>query len=400
MRERVLERFLRYITIDTTSDSKSESYPSTESQREFLALLAKELREIGCSDVVQDEYGYVTATIEATAGRESEPVIGFLAHVDTSPEMCGNNIEHQIVENFNPEEPLRLGSSDYFLTKEEFPELSYFKGHTLITTKGETLLGADDKAGVAEILCAAEELIKNRELSHGKIRIAFTADEEIGRGVDYFDVESFGADFAYTIDSGGEGCLEYENFNAARATISAVGRNIHPGYAKDKMVNALETLMAIHSGLPPHQRPEHTVGYEGFFHLLRLSGTIESAESEYIIRDHSAEQFTNRIELLESLCKERGVELDIKVEYRNMREIVEKNMEIVERAERAIAASGAKPLIMPIRGGTDGARLSYMGLPCPNIFTGGMNFHSRYEYASLESMVKAVNTIINIAVGV
>ncbi len=396
MKKRVLERFLRYIAVDTTSDNQSKSYPSTEAQRLFLGQLAEELREIGCSEVVQDKYGYVMATIEASKGMESEPTIGFIAHVDTSPEMSGSNIEHQIIENYNPDCPLQLGDSQHYLQLEEFPELAYFRGHTIITTKGNTLLGADDKAGIAEIITAAEELIGNPELKHGRVRIAFTADEEIGRGVDYFDVERFAADYAYTIDSGGEGCLEYENFNAARAILTAKGKNIHPGYAKGKMVNATETLIALHNSLPHNEKPQHTEGYQGFFHLLELSGSVELAKSSYIIRDHSAEIFQSRIESIENLAAEFGVELELTVEYRNMREKIEENIEIVHRAERAIERSGATPLIMPIRGGTDGARLSYMGLPCPNIFTGGMNFHSRFEYCSLDSMIKAVDTIVNI----
>ncbi|MFI3299337.1 MAG: peptidase T [Rikenellaceae bacterium] len=394
MKERVLERFIRYIGYDTTSNPKSKSYPSTPSQREFMELLAQELQQIGCSEVTVDKYSYLTATVQATSGSEDAEVIGLFAHVDTSPEMSGKNIEVQIISDYNPNKAVRLGTTEHYLRSEDFPELSYFKGHTLLTTRGETLLGADDKAGVAEIITAMEYLINHSEIPHGKIRLCFTPDEEIGSGVDYFDVQGFGAHYAYTIDSGGEGCLEYENFNAASAVVTATGRNVHPGYAKGKMINALQTITALHSELPHGERPENTADREGFFHLLEMSGSVESATAEYIIRDHSAVRFSERKALMEALAAKYGARLELKDQYYNMREVVEPRYEIVQRVISAIQRAGAEPLIMPIRGGTDGARLSFMGLPCPNIFTGGMNPHSRFEYASLESMERAVWTII------
>ncbi len=396
MKEQLLKRFVRYTKYNSTSAYGSSKYPSTDAQLVLLKALAEELTAIGCTEVEMDNYGYVTATIEASEGCGELPTIGFLAHVDTSPEMSGEGVAVQIVENYDSSVPLRLGESEHYLSKEDFEELALFDGHTLLTADGTTLLGADDKAGVAEIMTAANYLISNGQVKHCKVRIAFTPDEEIGRGVDFFDVQKFGADFAYTIDSGGEGCLEYENFNAARAVVSATGRNIHPGYAKGKMVNALQTIMSMHNELPVDERPETTEDREGFFHLMELRGGVESARAEYIIREHDSAKFEQRKTFMQESAAKFGVSVEIRDEYLNMRSVVEPRFEIVQRAIDAIEEAGAVPLITPIRGGTDGARLSYMGLPCPNIFTGGMNPHSRFEYASLDSMLKAVHTIINI----
>ncbi len=397
MHEKLLERFVKYAGYDTQSQEGAEGYPSTPGQLVLMRALAQELREVGCKEVEIDQFGYLTATIPATEGAENEPVIGFLAHVDTSPDMPGSGVKVQIHQNYSPEKPLRLGQSDYFLRVEDFAELALFRGHTLLTASGDTLLGADDKAGIAEIITAMEWLINHPEHRHGTIRVAFTPDEEIGLGVDHFDVQKFGADFAYTMDSGGEGCLEYENFNAAAACVRVEGTNFHPGYAKGKMVNAMEVLMALHGELPAAEKPENTEGREGFYHLTKMSGTVESATAHYIIRDHSRDRFLQRKELLQTLAKKHGAHLSIADQYYNMREKIEPQMHIVERALIAMKSVGVEPIVLPIRGGTDGARLSFMGLPCINLFTGGMNFHSRFEYLSLDSMERATRVIIAIA---
>ena len=342
-------------------------------------------------------------TIPATPGHEDRPVIGFIAHVDTSPDMNGADICPQIIEKYDGED-IRLNDK-LTMTVADFPELSFYKGHTLITTDGTSLLGADDKAGVAEIMTAAEYLIQHPEIAHGKIRIGFTPDEEIGRGVDFFDVKRFGAVYAYTVDGGFEGELEYENFNAAGVKIEVQGRNIHPGYAKDKMLNALQVVTEINAMLPAWERPEHTEGYEGFYHLISISGEVEKAAIEYIIRDHSREKFeakkqfmTNVVEFLTKKYGEGVVSMTLKDQYYNMREMVEPHPEVIDKALQAMQQAEVKPIVRPIRGGTDGARLSYMGLPCPNLFTGGMNFHGKYEYCSLTTMHKAMQTILNLAV--
>ncbi|MDR1756159.1 MAG: peptidase T [Culturomica sp.] len=397
------ERFLNYVGFDTQSNPQSETYPSSDKQLVLLKHLAEEMKELGLTEVEMDRYGYVMGTLPATAGLEGKPVIGFIAHVDTSPDMSGAGIKPQIIERYDGGD-IRLGS-EWVMKVEEFPELAFYKGHTLITTDGTTLLGADDKAGVAEIMTAAEYLLAHPELPHGKIRIGFTPDEEIGRGVDHFDVQRFGARFAYTVDGGFEGELEYENFNAAGAVVRVQGRNIHPGYAKDKMVNSLQILTEFNAMLPACQRPEHTEGYEGFFHLIALNGGVEKASSEYIIRDHSREKFEEKKqfirEVADFLNRKYGagtVELVLTDQYYNMHEMVEPHPEVIEKAEQAMKEAGVAPLIRPIRGGTDGSRLSYMGLPCPNLFTGGMNFHGKYEYCSLDTMQKAVQTLVNLAV--
>lgn len=402
MKDRLLERFLRYVLYDTTSDPASDSYPSTACQLRLLNDLTAELAQIGCTDVGIDEWGYVTATVEASAGCENEPTIGLFAHVDTSPDMSGTEVKAQVHDNYNPSLELKL-NEQYSLDVQKFPELRMFAGHTLITTDGTTLLGADDKAGVAQIMTAAEWLIENPDVRHGRVRICFTPDEEIGRGVDHFDVAAFGADFAYTIDSGVEGSMEWENFNAAGATVEIFGRNFHPGYAKDRMINALQVAINIHIMLPIWERPEKTDGMAGFFHLHAMSGDVEHARMEYLIRDHDRQEFERKKSRLAELvkdvnekCGEQVARLTVADQYYNMGDVIARTPEVVERARTAIVGAGLTPRVEPIRGGTDGARLSWMGLPCPNIFTGGMNPHSRFEYASLDSMEKAVHTIINL----
>ncbi|MDY3032993.1 MAG: peptidase T [Odoribacter sp.] len=397
------ERFLKYVSFDTQSDPESETYPSAAKELILLNHLAEEMKDLGLEDVEVDANGYAMGTIPATPGYESRPVIGFISHVDTSPDMSGANIKPQIIENYDGND-IRL-NENLMMRVADFPELSFYKGHTLITTDGTTLLGADDKAGIAEIMTAAEYIMAHPEIKHGKIRLGFTPDEEIGRGVDFFDVEHFGAKFAYTIDGGFEGELEYENFNAASAKIEVQGQNIHPGYAKDKMINALQVVAEINTMLPPCQRPEHTEGYEGFYHLVSIKGEVECASSEYIIRDHSREKFEAKkeymqkiVDLLNAKYGAGVIKLTLKDQYYNMREQVEPYPEVIDKAFQAMSEAGVKPIVRPIRGGTDGARLSYMGLPCPNLFTGGMNFHGKYEYCSLNTMEKAMNTIINLIV--
>ena len=401
-KERLVERFLRYVAVDTQSDPESETFPSTAKQLTLLNLLLEEMLVMGLADVEIDPHGYVTGTIPATPGCEQKPVIGFISHVDTSPDMTGVEIKPQFVYDYDGED-IRLNES-LTMRVAEFPELSFFKGHTLITTDGTTLLGADDKAGIAEIMTAAEYLMAHPEIPHGTVRIGFTPDEEVGRGVDFFDVENFGANFAYTVDGGFEGELEYENFNAASAKIAVQGRNIHPGYAKDKMINALQVICEINALLPAAQRPEHTEEYDGFYHLVGMNGTVEQATSEYIIRDHSREKFEAKksylqsvVNLLEEKCGKGVISLTVKDQYYNMREMVEPHPEVIGRAEKAMRLAGVVPVVRPIRGGTDGSRLSYMGLPCPNLFTGGMNFHGKFEYCSVDTMCRACKMLVHLA---
>lgn len=401
-KERLVERFLRYVAVDTQSDPESETFPSTAKQLTLLNLLLEEMLIMGLADVEIDPHGYVTGTIPATPGCEQKPVIGFISHVDTSPDMTGVEIKPQFVYDYDGED-IRLNES-LTMRVAEFPELSFFKGHTLITTDGTTLLGADDKAGIAEIMTAAEYLMAHSEIPHGTVRIGFTPDEEVGRGVDFFDVENFGANFAYTVDGGFEGELEYENFNAASAKIAVQGRNIHPGYAKDKMINALQVICEINALLPAAQRPEHTEEYDGFYHLVGMNGTVEQATSEYIIRDHSREKFEAKksylqsvVNLLEEKYGKGVISLTVKDQYYNMREMVEPHPEVIGRAEKAMRLAGVVPVVRPIRGGTDGSRLSYMGLPCPNLFTGGMNFHGKFEYCSVDTMCRACKTLVHLA---
>ena len=396
------ERFLKYVSFDTQSDESSTSFPSTDKQLVLLRHLKEELETLGLTEVSMDKYGYVMATLPATKGYENAPVIGFIAHVDTAPDMSGANVKPHVVENYNGKD-IRLGD-DCYLRVDEFPELAFFKGHTLIHTDGTTLLGADDKAGVAEIMTAMEWLVAHPELPHGKIRVGFTPDEEIGRGVDYFDVQKFAADFAYTMDGGMEGELEYENFNAAGAKIQISGRNVHPGMAKNKMINAIDIACELNALLPQEQRPQFTEHYEGFFHCVGIKGSVEEAEISYIIRDHDSDKFEQKKQLMWDVVNflqrkygEKCLTLTLKDQYYNMRKMVEPHPQLIEKARRAMIEAGVKPQVKPIRGGTDGSRLSFMGLPCPNLFTGGMNFHGRYEYASLTTMNRAMNTIINLA---
>lgn len=398
----LLDRFLKYVSFDTQSDENSNTFPSTDKQKVLLSYLAEEMKALGLSDVEMDQYGYVMGTIPATAGYEAKPVIGFVSHVDTSPDMSGANVKPNIIVNYDGGD-IQLNDA-VRMTPAEFPELPLFKGQTIITTDGTTLLGADDKAGVAEIMTAAEYLMAHPEVKHGKIRIGFTPDEEVGRGVDYFDVARFGAKYAYTMDGGYEGELEFENFNAAGAKFEVSGKNIHPGSAKDKMLNALQLVCEINAMLPAVQRPEHTQGYEGFYHLVGISGGVEHAESNYIVRDHDRAKFERKKIFVQDVADfinkkygEGTVKLVLKDQYYNMREMVEPHPEVIDKADRAMRMAGVEPIIKPIRGGTDGSRLSYMGLPCPNLFTGGMNFHGKYEYASLDTMKKSMQTIINLA---
>lgn len=396
------DRFLQYVSFDTQSSEASETYPSTDKQLVLLRHLADEMRALGLTEVVTDAHGYTMGTIPASEGCENAPVVGFIAHVDTAPDMSGANVKPRIIEQYDGSDiPL---NGQITMRVADFPELREFVGHTLIHTDGTTLLGADDKAGVAEIMTAAEYLMAHPEIKHGKIRIGFTPDEEVGRGVDHFDVKAFGADFAYTVDGGFEGELEYENFNAASATIDIQGRNVHPGYAKDKMINALQVACEFNSLLPADQRPEHTEGYEGFYHCVGLNGTVENARISYIIRDHDSEKFEQKkvyiwscVDLLQKRYGKDVLTLTLKDQYYNMRKMVEPHPHVIEKAERAMEMADVTPVVRPIRGGTDGARLSFMGLPCPNIFTGGMNFHGKFEYCSLDTMRKATNVIINLA---
>lgn len=396
------ERFLKYVSYDTQSSEESTTFPSTEKQKALLEALRDEMLSLGMSEVTMDQYGYVMGTVPASKGCENAPVIGFIAHVDTSPDMSGAGVKPRVIEEYD--------GGDIFLNGQltmrvaDFPELEFFKGHTLIHTDGTTLLGADDKAGVAEIMTAAEYLMSHPEVKHGKIRIGFTPDEEVGRGVDFFDVKAFGADFAYTVDGGMEGELEYENFNAASAKIEIQGRNVHPGYAKNKMINAIEVACDLQRMLPAAEKPEHTEGYEGFYHCVGLNGTVEKATISYIIRDHDAERFEQKkvfmwacVDLLKKKYGEEVLTLTLKDQYFNMRKMVEPHPQVIEKAIEAMEQAGVVPIVRPIRGGTDGARLSFMGLPCPNLFTGGMNFHGKFEYVTLTTMHKAEQVIRNLA---
>lgn len=400
--ESVLDKFLRYVSYDTQSDDSSSTQPSTAKQFELLNLLVKELQALGVKDASVDQYGYVMATIPSNVDGEV-PAIGFIAHVDTSPDMSGANVRPQLVKNYDGGDLVLNKEKDVVMRVTDFPELKAYKGQTIITTDGTTLLGADDKAGVAEIMWTVQYITTHPEVKHGTIKIGFTPDEEIGRGVDKFDVDKFGAQYAYTFDGGAIGELEFENFNATGAKLTIQGRNIHPGYAKDKMLNALLIGTEFNALLPVDQRPEHTSGYEGFYHLTKMEGNVEKAELVYIIRDHDLGKLEQKKTYMQScvnLLNERfgaGVlSLELKDQYYNMRQMVEPHYHIVEIARRAMEKAGVKPLIKPIRGGTDGARLSYMGLPCPNIFAGGHNFHGKLEFVPLESMEKACTVMLNI----
>lgn len=402
MKETIKNRFLKYVSIDTQSDENSETCPSTEKQLVLLRLLHNELIALGLSDVSMDENGYVMGTLPANNGK-SGPAIGFVAHVDTSPDMPGNNIKPRIVENYDGGDILLNQELNLVLSPNDFPEMKRYIGQSLVVTDGTTLLGADDKAGITEIMTAVEYLVKHPEIKHGPIKIGFTPDEEIGRGVDHFDVKKFGADWAYTMDGGEIGELEFENFNAASAKVAIQGRNIHPGYAKGKMQNALLMAMEFNALLPVFDRPEFTQDYEGFFHLVKSEGSVEKASIQYIVRDHDRTLFEKRKETMQQCADfmnarygEGCFTLELKDQYYNMREKVEPEYHIVETARKAMVALDIEPHIKPIRGGTDGSRLSYMGLPCPNIFAGGHNFHGKFEFVPLESMEKATQVILKI----
>lgn len=397
----ITERFLQYVAFDTESNPDSQSQPSTNKQFALLEHLRKELQEMGIEASV-DKYGYLMASIPSNIEKEV-PAVGFIAHVDTSPDAAGCNINPQIIENYDGKPIVLNAEKGIVLDPAEFTEMRDYIGQTLITTDGTTLLGADDKAGIAEIMEVAKYIAEHPEFKHGPVKIGFTPDEEIGRGVDFFDVKMFGADYAYTMDGGGIGELEYENFNAAGAKIHIAGCNIHPGYAKGKMLNAIILGAELNNMLPIQQRPEFTDGYEGFFHITKFSGVVEEADIQYIIRDHDMEQFVHKKKLLAECVDfmnekygEGVFSLEIKDQYYNMKKEVEPHYHIVEKAVKAMKDAGIKPRIRPTRGGTDGARLSFMGLPCPNIFAGGHNFHGKHEYIPVESMIKASEVILNI----
>lgn len=400
--ENVIDRFLRYVQVYTTSDPDSETFPSTSRQLVFADMVAAELREIGFQEVELDEYGYVTATLPSNMETQV-PVVGFVAHMDSSPDYSGENVNPQLVRNYQGQDLVLNAELNINLKPVDFPELLKYIGQDLITTDGKTLLGADDKAGIAEIITAMDHLIRHPEIAHGKIRICFTPDEEVGQGTKYFDVKKFGADFAYTLDGGEIGELEYENFNAAGAKITVKGRSVHPGYAKNTMINSMLVATQIVQSLPPEQRPEHTTGYEGFFHLTSFEGDVSVTKLEYIIRDHDLLKFEGRKKLLTEVCNlidfrygKGTVTLELKDQYFNMRQQVEPVKYIVDLAEQAMVDAGVKPKIKAIRGGTDGAQLSWKGLPCPNIFAGGHNFHGPYEFVPVNSMEKAVEVIVRI----
>lgn len=399
----LIKRFTSYVTVDTESDPTSETTPSTAKQWNLANALVAELKAIGMEDVTIDHNAYVMATLPSNLDKEV-PTIGFISHFDTSPDFTGANVKPQVIENYDGGDIILNKEQNIILSPKDFDDLLLYKGQTLITTDGTTLLGADDKAGIAEIVSAMEYLIKNPEIKHGKIRVGFTPDEEIGRGAHKFDVAKFGADWAYTMDGSQVGELEYENFNAAGAVVTIQGKIVHPGYAKGKMVNSMYIATDFINSLPRLETPEHTEGRQGFFHLHSLKGEVDCTKLQYIIRDHDREHFEARKEMIQKLADELNeqygtdrISVEIKDQYFNMREKIEPVMHIVNIAEEAMKKAGVKPLIKPIRGGTDGSQLSFMGLPCPNIFAGGHNFHGRFEYVPVESMQKAVEVIINIA---
>lgn len=400
----VIERFLQYVTIDTQSEEREDgSFPSTEKQRNLAVLLKKELEEIGAEEVWYDEaYCYVYATIPATTKKQT-PVLGFIAHMDTSPAMSGKNVNPRIVEHYDGNDIVLNEQDNIVLSVEAFPEILEYVGKDLIVTDGLTLLGADDKAGISEIMTLASFLLSHKEVEHGKIRIAFTPDEEVGAGVDHFDVERFGADFAYTVDGGKLGELEYENFNAAGARLLIHGCSVHPGDAKNKMINALLVAQEFQALLPVSQNPMYTEGYEGFFHLDALNGNVEKCVADYIIRDHDKEKFEEKKMLflaaahfLDEKYGKGTIEVTLKDSYYNMKEKIEPHMHLIDNAKAAMEALDVTPIVVPIRGGTDGARLSFMGLPCPNLCTGGHNYHGKYEYVCVQSMETVVEILIKI----
>lgn len=401
----VVERFLRYVKVDTQSDERSETFPSTDKQKNLAVILYDEFKEMGINDVFYDEkYGYVYAKIPGNIKTEGlSKTLGFIAHMDTSPEVSGKNVNPQIIRNYDGNDIVLNKENGIVLKVEDFPEIKEYLGQDIITTDGNTLLGADDKAGVAEIMAMASFFCNHPEVKHGDIAIAFTPDEEVGAGMDYFDVAQFGADYAYTVDGGAIGELEYENFNAASAKVFVKGRSVHPGDAKGKMKNASLIAMEFESMLPEMQRPENTSGYEGFYHLVDVKGTVEEAVMEYIIRDHDMDKFNekkhvmnNIVEALNEKYGQDTVKVEIKDQYYNMREKLADAMFLIENAKKCMLEIGIEPKVQPIRGGTDGARLSFMGIPCPNLCTGGHNYHGRYEYCCIQSMEKITQLLINI----
>lgn len=405
--QHIIDRFIGYVTVDTESDPNSDTTPSTAKQWDLANKLVDELKAIGLEDVTIDENAYIMATLPSNV-EHNVPVIGFVSHFDTTPDFTGANVKPQIILNYDGGDILLNAEQNIVLSPKYFNDLLQYKGQTIITTDGTTLLGADDKAGITEIVTAMEYLVQHPEIKHGKIRIGFTPDEEIGRGAHKFDVKKFGADWAYTMDGSQIGELEYENFNAAGAKVIFRGKSVHPGYAKGKMINSMLIANSFISTLPKEEVPEKTKGYEGFFHVTGISGSIEETTVQLIIRDHDIKSFKKRKKMLKNIVgkinrkfkKQFGAdiaELEIKDQYFNMREKVEPVFHIVKIAEKAMKKVGIKPIIKPIRGGTDGSQLSYMGLPCPNIFAGGHNFHGKYEYVPVESMVKAVEVIVKIA---
>ena len=407
MMEKVTDRFLRYVQIDTQSDEEGTGTPTTAKQHELARLLVEELTKMGAEEITYDkEHCYVYASIPATEGMEKKPVMGFISHMDTSPAVSGANVRPRIITAYDGKDIVLNSGLGIVMKTADFPELKEYQGKSLIVTDGTTLLGADDKAGVAEIMTMAEYLLSHRDVPHGKLRIGFTPDEEVGAGADHFDVELFSADCAYTVDGGKLGELEYENFNAAGARVTFHGRSVHPGDAKNKMKNALLTAMEFQGMLPVSENPMYTEKYEGFYHLDALNGDIERAVADYIIRDHSREKFEQKKALFEKagafLNEKYGegtVEIELKDSYYNMKEIIEDHMELIDHAMEAMREAGVEPVVVPIRGGTDGARLSYMGLPCPNLCTGGHNFHGRFEYICIESMEAVVRILLNLARG-
>ena len=397
----ITERFLKYVSFCTTSDEETNMTPSTPGQMEFAKYLASELKEIGMQEVTLDENGYVMATLPANV--EGKPTIGFIAHMDTAPDASGKNVKARIVENYDGQDIVLNTEKNIVFEVAKYPEILDYKGQDIIVTDGTTLLGADDKAGLAEIVTACEYLIQHPDIQHGKIRVGFTPDEEIGQGADHFDVEKFGCDFAYTMDGGAVGELEYENFNAAGCKVKVHGVNVHPGYGYHKMINSMRIANHFATMLPRWETPEHTQGYEGFYHLIAMNGSVEETTLQYIIRDHDRARFESRKREIEHLARkinqeygEGTVEVEIRDQYYNMREKVEPVMHIVTLVEEAMKEVGVTPKVQPIRGGTDGARLSFEGLPCPNIFAGGVNFHSRFEYLPIPSMEKAMQVILQI----
>ena len=399
----LVERFLKYVSFDTQSSEETEVTPSTPGQMVFAKYLKEELESLGLEDITLDEHGYLFATLPANIDKPV-PTIGFIAHMDTSPDMSGKDVSPRIVQNYDGSDIVLCAEENVVLSPSQFPELLDHKGEDLIVTNGKTLLGADDKAGIAEIVSAIVYLKEHPEIKHGKIRIGFNPDEEIGLGAHKFDVEKFGCDWAYTMDGGEIGELEFENFNAASAKITFKGRNVHPGYAKNKMINSIRVANRFCAMLPAHETPEHTEGYEGFYHLISFNGDVEQTTVAYIIRDHDRARFESRKKKIERFVSEINAEygegtatFELRDQYYNMREKIEPVMHIIDTAFKAMEAAGVKPRVKAIRGGTDGAQLSFKGLPCPNIFAGGLNFHGRYEFVPVQSMEKAMKVIVKIA---